>query len=84
MVLLVMSRRLNANTIGEPKLETIKLISPIDSSVYAERPVITDKALAKVLATSKASQAKWALNTFERRGKLCLEPRITRCKGFAD
>jgi acyl-CoA reductase-like NAD-dependent aldehyde dehydrogenase len=53
--------------------ETIKLISPIDGSVYAERPVITDKALAKVLATSKAAQAKWALNTFERRGKLCLK-----------
>jgi acyl-CoA reductase-like NAD-dependent aldehyde dehydrogenase len=54
-------------------LETIKLISPIDGSIYAERPVISDKDLDKVIAKSKAAQAKWMLTSFATRGKYCLK-----------
>jgi acyl-CoA reductase-like NAD-dependent aldehyde dehydrogenase len=54
-------------------LETIKLISPIDGSLYAERPIISDKELDKVIAKSKAAQAKWMLNSFAVRGKYCLK-----------
>jgi acyl-CoA reductase-like NAD-dependent aldehyde dehydrogenase len=54
-------------------LDTIKLISPIDGSVYAERPVISDKDLDKVIAKSKAAQAKWMLNSFAVRGRYCLK-----------
>jgi acyl-CoA reductase-like NAD-dependent aldehyde dehydrogenase len=54
-------------------LETIKLISPIDGSLYAERPVISDKELDKVIAKSKTAQAKWMLNSFAVRSKYCLK-----------
>ncbi len=54
-------------------METIKLISPVDGSVYAERPVISDKDLDKVIAKSKAAQAKWMLNSFAVRGRYCLK-----------
>jgi acyl-CoA reductase-like NAD-dependent aldehyde dehydrogenase len=54
-------------------METIKLISPIDGSLYAERPVISDKELDKVIAKSKTAQAKWMLNSFAVRGRYCLK-----------
>ncbi|MGL4487886.1 MAG: aldehyde dehydrogenase family protein, partial [Rhizobiaceae bacterium] len=54
-------------------MDIIKLISPIDGSVYAERPVISDKELDKVIAKSKAAQAKWMLNSFTVRGRYCLK-----------
>ncbi len=53
--------------------DTVKLISPIDGSVYAERPIITDSALDAVVANSRAAQEKWALTSFDERGKYCLK-----------
>ncbi len=54
-------------------MDTVKLISPIDGSVYAERPIITDSALDAVVANSRSAQEKWMLTSFDERGKHCLK-----------
>ena len=36
---------------------TVKLISPIDGSVYAERPYTTDAALDVAIARARAARA---------------------------
>jgi acyl-CoA reductase-like NAD-dependent aldehyde dehydrogenase len=41
-------------------LEKVRIISPIDQSVYAERPLTTDAALDAALSRARAAQAKWA------------------------
>ena len=53
--------------------DTVKLISPIDGSIYAERPIITDSALDAVVANSRAAQEKWMLTSFDERGAYCLK-----------
>ncbi len=53
--------------------ETVKLISPIDGSVYAERAIITDSALDAVVANSRAAQEKWMRTSFDERGAYCLK-----------
>jgi acyl-CoA reductase-like NAD-dependent aldehyde dehydrogenase len=40
--------------------EKVKIISPIDNSVYAERPIIADSALEGVVSRARAAQAEWA------------------------
>ena len=40
--------------------ETIKIKSPIDGSVYAERPVATDAQVNAAVERAKAAQADWA------------------------
>lgn len=39
--------------------ETLKIISPVDNSVYAERPLADDKEVLLVLMRGRAAQAKW-------------------------
>ncbi len=51
---------------------TVKLISPIDGSVYAERPYTTDAALDVAIARARAAQAEWALVPVAQRVKLVL------------
>ena len=41
--------------------DTVKIISPVDGSVYAERPLATDDALDAAVSRARAAQAKWAL-----------------------
>src|SRR5258706_16027642 len=41
--------------------QTVKIISPIDGSVYAERAQITDAALDDAVSRARAAQAEWAL-----------------------
>ena len=48
-------------------METVKLKSPIDGSVYAERPVATDAEIDAVVARAKAAQVEWAKTTIEQR-----------------
>ena len=38
----------------------IKCISPIDGSIYAERPVLSTEAAEAVVAAAKAAQKDWA------------------------
>lgn len=39
----------------------VKIVSPVDGSVYAERPFTSDAALDAVLSRAKGAQAAWAL-----------------------
>ncbi|MEO5755287.1 MAG: aldehyde dehydrogenase family protein [Mesorhizobium sp.] len=52
--------------------ETVKLISPIDGSIYAERPVATDQAISAMVERAKSAQAKWAWTPIVERGKYML------------
>ena len=40
--------------------DTVKIISPVDGSVYAERPVIAGDALQAAVSRARAAQAEWA------------------------
>jgi acyl-CoA reductase-like NAD-dependent aldehyde dehydrogenase len=51
--------------------EIIKLITPIDGSVYAERPIIADSALDAAVSRSRTAHEQWMLTSFEERGKYC-------------
>ncbi|MGB3501679.1 MAG: aldehyde dehydrogenase family protein [Mesorhizobium sp.] len=41
-------------------LETSRLISPIDGSIYAERPIATDAQVSKAVEAARAAQPAWA------------------------
>ena len=41
--------------------QTTKIISPVDGSVYAERPLATDAEIESAVLRARAAQAKWAL-----------------------
>jgi acyl-CoA reductase-like NAD-dependent aldehyde dehydrogenase len=50
-------------------LETVKIISPVDGSLYAERPLATDAEIDAAVSRAKAAQAKWALVPVADRAK---------------
>ena len=52
--------------------ETIKLKSPIDGSIYAERPVADDKAINAAVERARAAQVDWAQTSIATRGKYML------------
>lgn len=52
--------------------ETIKLISPIDGSIYAERPVATDAQVSKAVEAARAAQPGWAALSVDVRCKYIL------------
>ncbi|HEV2897610.1 MAG TPA: aldehyde dehydrogenase family protein [Pseudaminobacter sp.] len=52
--------------------ETIKLKSPIDGSIYAERPVATDQAVNAAVERVRAAQVDWAQTSIAERGKYLL------------
>ncbi|TIW89332.1 MAG: aldehyde dehydrogenase family protein, partial [Mesorhizobium sp.] len=52
--------------------ETVKLKSPIDGSIYAERPVATDQAINAAVERAKAAHEKWAQTPIVERGKYML------------
>lgn len=52
--------------------ETIKLISPIDGSVYVERPVATDAQVSKAVEAARAAQPGWAALPIAERCKYML------------
>ncbi len=52
--------------------ETVKLVSPVDGSIYIERPVATVGEIAGAVAAAKAAQADWAQVSVTERGKLCI------------
>ena len=41
-------------------MTTTKIISPVDGSVYAERPLTTDAALDAAISRARAAQIEWA------------------------
>ena len=50
--------------------DTVKLISPVDGSVYAERPYASDAALDAALSRARSAQAEWALRPVSERVRL--------------
>jgi acyl-CoA reductase-like NAD-dependent aldehyde dehydrogenase len=53
-------------------LETIKLKSPIDGSIYAERPVASDAAINAAVERARTAQAEWAATPVAERGRYLL------------
>lgn len=53
-------------------METIKLKSPIDGSIYAERPVAEDKAVNAAVERARAAQVDWARTSIDERCKYML------------
>ncbi len=53
-------------------METIKLKSPIDGAIYAERPVATDQAVNGAVERARAAQVGWAETPIAERGKYLL------------
>jgi acyl-CoA reductase-like NAD-dependent aldehyde dehydrogenase len=52
--------------------ETVKLKSPIDGSIYAERPIATDQEVNAAVERARAAQADWAQTSIAERGKYML------------
>lgn len=53
--------------------ETVKIISPVDGSVYAERPIATQTELDKAVATAKRVQTDWAALSIAARSAYVLK-----------
>ncbi|PZO82238.1 MAG: aldehyde dehydrogenase [Mesorhizobium amorphae] len=54
-------------------MDTVKLISPVDGSVYAERPLASDSAIGAAVERAKAAQADWALRPIGERADYALK-----------
>ncbi|WP_028470244.1 aldehyde dehydrogenase family protein [Neptunomonas japonica] len=52
-------------------MSKIQCISPVDGSVYAERPIADAEQVAALFARSKAAQHSWAQLTVAQRCKFC-------------
>ena len=50
---------------------TAKIISPIDGSVYAERPFLDGSAIASAVAAARDAQAGWAQLSIAERARYC-------------
>ncbi|MBR7652270.1 aldehyde dehydrogenase family protein [Brucella oryzae] len=50
---------------------TAKIISPIDGSVYAERPFLNEAAIASVAAAARDAQTGWAELSISQRAGYC-------------
>ncbi len=48
--------------------ETVKLITPIDGSVYAERPIATDKAIDAAVEAAQAGAGGLGPDQYRRTG----------------
>ncbi|MEO1114668.1 MAG: aldehyde dehydrogenase family protein [Pseudomonadota bacterium] len=53
--------------------DLIKLISPVDGSVYAERPALDEAAVEKVVSAARSAQAGWAATPIAERVALCMK-----------
>jgi len=51
--------------------DVIKLISPVDGSVYAERPALDEAAVEKVVSAARAAQPGWAALPIAERVAFC-------------
>ncbi|MEQ8778108.1 MAG: aldehyde dehydrogenase family protein [Roseibium album] len=51
--------------------DVIKLISPVDGSVYAERPALEEAAVEKTVSAARRAQAGWAATPIAERVAYC-------------
>lgn len=52
--------------------QTVKIVSPVDGSIYAERPVARDSDIDKSVAKARIAQAEWARTPVGERSRFCL------------
>ena len=52
--------------------ESVKIISPVDGSVYAERPVASDAAVDAALSSARAALPSWRATPVAERGRYML------------
>ncbi|MDI7863747.1 aldehyde dehydrogenase family protein [Rhizobiaceae bacterium n13] len=64
-------------------MTVIQCISPIDGSVYAERPAMSLEAAAEVVARARKAQKAWARRPLEERVQLVLKG-VARLNEMAD
>ncbi|MHC5232292.1 aldehyde dehydrogenase family protein [Brucella sp. LJL56] len=50
---------------------TAKIISPIDGSLYAERPFLSEAAIASVVTAARNAQTGWAQSSIAERARYC-------------
>ncbi len=50
----------------------LKVVSPVDGSIYVERPLATARDVDEALNEAKRAQASWKLMTMDERAALCL------------
>ena len=53
-------------------MDTIKLKSPVDGSIYVERATATDAAVEAAVQRARGAQAAWAQTSIEERGRYLL------------
>ncbi|WP_054312915.1 aldehyde dehydrogenase family protein [Mesorhizobium sp. 1M-11] len=63
--------------------ETVKLTSPIDGSIYVERPIATDQAVNAAVERARTAQADWARLPVAERAKYMLKM-LEALVGMAD
>ena len=63
--------------------ETVKLTSPIDGSIYIERPIATDQAVNAAVERARTAQADWARLPVAERAKYMLKM-LEALVGMAD
>jgi acyl-CoA reductase-like NAD-dependent aldehyde dehydrogenase len=51
--------------------DVIKCISPVDGSVFVERPVASEKAIAETFRKARAAQSEWSRLPIAKRAKYC-------------
>ena len=52
--------------------ETVRIISPVDGSVYAERPIASDAESTRRVARARAAQPKWGAVPIAERARYML------------
>lgn len=68
-------------------IDTLKTYSPIDNSLYVERPYATQEDIHRVLQKAKHIQPLWALSSIEERKEYCfaaVEAIIANKKAIAE
>ena len=65
------------------KTDVARIISPIDGSVFAERPVITPAALDAAVSAARNAQRDWARSTVADRARVC-RAAVTAMNAMAD
>jgi acyl-CoA reductase-like NAD-dependent aldehyde dehydrogenase len=51
--------------------QTVKCVSPVDGSVYAERPLASDAAIAATFERARAARRAWSALSIAERGAYC-------------
>jgi acyl-CoA reductase-like NAD-dependent aldehyde dehydrogenase len=53
-------------------VNSVQIISPVDGSVYAERPHASDAAISAAVSRARAAQVEWARRPIAERAGFCL------------